>query len=125
MTDGIELVGLRLLGHHGALPGEKDRAQPFGLDLFVETDVARAAESDDLAEAIDYGLLVRTAATIVEKESFSLLETLAATVADALVEFDGVRSATVVVRKLRPPVQADLVSAGVRVTRYPPSRPGT
>jgi len=122
VSDGIELIGLRLLGHHGALPGEKDRAQPFGLDIFVETDIAAAAESDDLADAIDYGGLVRRAAEIVEGESFSLLEALASAVADALVAVDGVESVTVTVRKLRPPVQADLQSAGVRVSRPAPPR---
>jgi dihydroneopterin aldolase len=113
----VELRGLRLMGVHGALPQERLRAQPFEVDLDVEIDADGAVASDDLADTLDYGQLVRIASDVVTGPSRSLLESLAGAVADALLELDKVTEATVVVRKLRPPVASDLRSAGVRVTR--------
>jgi dihydroneopterin aldolase len=122
VSDRLELVGLRVLGHHGALPGEQDRAQPFELDLFIDADFSAAVRSDELADAVDYGGLIAAARAIVENERFALLEALASAVAEALLAADGVLGVTVVLRKLRPPVPAQLESAGVRVSR---TRPGT
>lgn len=120
MSDRIEVVGLRVLGHHGALPGEQDRAQPFELDLFIDADFATAERTDDLVDAVDYGALVTAAQAVVEQRRFALLEALATAVADALLAVRGVLAVTVVLRKLRPPVAAQLTSAGVRVTRPRP-----
>lgn len=117
MGDAIELRGLRVLGTHGALPEERERAQPFELDLDVEADLARAGRSDDLRDTLDYALVAEVVAKIVASERYALLERLASRVADVVLGDDRVASVTVWVRKLRPPVPLDLDSAGVRVTR--------
>ena len=115
--DRIELRGLRVSGHHGALPGEQDQAQPFEIDLDIEADLERAGHSDDLTATVDYGELARRAAAVVSGERWRLLERIAARVADEILEADGrVAAVTVTVRKLRPPVP-DLGSAGVRIAR--------
>ncbi|HLI15202.1 MAG TPA: dihydroneopterin aldolase [Acidimicrobiales bacterium] len=115
--DAIEILGLRLLGTHGALPGEQDRPQPFELDLVVEADLSPAAASDELARAVDYGQLVDRAREVVERTRFHLLEALAEAVAGALLADGRVGAVTVALRKLRPPLAADLASVGVRITR--------
>lgn len=118
MSDRIELRGLRLLGTHGALAHEQAAPQPFELDLDVEADLSPAAGTDELARAVDYGPLVEAARRVVTEGHFQLLEALAGAVADALLQADRrVLRATVVLRKLRPPVPADLASAGVRLSR--------
>lgn len=117
MSDRIELRGLRVLGRHGALEGEQDTAQPFELDLEVEADLAEAARLDDLSKTVDYSLVVDTAMTIVGSHRYFLLESLAEAVAAGVLELDSVRAVTVTVRKLRPPVAADMASAGVRLRR--------
>jgi dihydroneopterin aldolase len=87
------------------------------VDFDVEVDTARAAASDDLADAVDYGHLVSLAGEAMRGGPHRLLETLAESVARALLSVPGVLAASVTVRKLRPPVPADITSAGVRVTR--------
>ena len=106
-----------MAGTHGCLPEEKERAQPFELDLDVETDMAPAAHADDVVQTVDYGALVAKVADIVSGGHFSLLETLAERVAEAVLDDERVLSVTVAVRKLRPPVPHDLATAGVRITR--------
>lgn len=117
-SDRIELRGLVVLGVHGVLAEERVRAQPFQLDLDVSVDTAPAAASDDLADAVDYGVLAHRAAAVVADRSFRLLEALAAAVADELLAADArVERVAATVRKLRPPVDLQLDSAGVRVVR--------
>ena len=120
MVDRIELRGLRLLGVHGALDEERGRAQPFEVDLDVEADLAAAARSDDLSDTVDYGALVEAMARVVGSERYALLESLAERIAEVALADERVQAVSVAVRKLRPPVAADLGTAGVRITRVRP-----
>ncbi len=121
-TDRIQLRGLRVLGVHGALPEEQDRAQPFEVDLDVEADLSVAGASDHLPDTVDYGALAAAVAAVVGGERVRLLERLADRVAAGVLATDArIRTVTVTVRKLRPPVPVDLASAGVRITRRSPA----
>jgi 7,8-dihydroneopterin aldolase/epimerase/oxygenase len=116
--DRIEIRDLRVLGVHGVLPEERERAQPFSLDIVAWVDMAAAQRSDDLADTVDYGALAQTAADVVAQRSFQLLEALAGRLADALLAGDArLEAVEVTVRKLRPPLPLDLASTGVRVFR--------
>lgn len=116
-TGRIELRGLRLVGVHGFLPHEQERAQPFEVDIDIDADLSAAAASDDLADTLDYGALANAAARVVTGEQWKLLERMAARIAEEISADDRVRSVRVTVRKLRPPVPLDLASAGVSITR--------
>lgn len=116
-SDRIELRGLRAVGTHGVLAEEQARAQPFEVDLDLDADLAPAGRSDDLADTVDYGALAERVASVVTGERHALLERLAERIAEAALADERVRSVTVTVRKLRPPVPVDLASAGVRVVR--------
>jgi dihydroneopterin aldolase len=115
--DRIELRGLRAVGTHGALVEEQIRAQPFEVDLDVEADLRAAGRTDDLSETVDYGTLAERVAGVVTGERHTLLERLAERIAETALDDDRVRSVTVTVRKLRPPVPVDMASAAVRVVR--------
>ncbi|HEX2046422.1 MAG TPA: dihydroneopterin aldolase [Acidimicrobiales bacterium] len=110
--------GLRVVGTHGALPEEQDRAQPFEVDLDLAADLATAGATDDLRDTLDYGAVVAAVHHIVTTERHRLLERLATRIIDDVLALDDrVASVAVTVRKLRPPVPADLASAGVTLTR--------
>ena len=118
LTDTIQLRGLRVLGVHGALPEEKDRAQPFEVDLDLATDLSVPGTTDALADTVDYGAVVAAVEQVVTGERHRLLERLATRIADDVLAVDTrIDSVTVIVRKLRPPVPVDLASAGVTITR--------
>jgi len=121
VADRIELRGLRVMGTHGVLAEEQARAQPFEIDLDVETDLSAAGRSDDLAQTLDYGALADIVARVVGGGHAALLEALAERIAEGVLADPAVDSVTVTVRKLRPPVPVDLATAAVRITR---SRPG-
>ena len=116
--DRIEILDLRVMGVHGVLPEERERAQPFSVDVVVWVDTAAAQRSDSLADTVDYGALARAAADVVQQRSFQLLEALAGRLADILLISDPrLQAVEVAVRKLRPPLALDVASTGVRVLR--------
>ncbi len=116
--DRIELRGLRVVGTHGVLPEERERAQPFEVDLDLTVDLTLAAVTDRLSDTVDYGAVIETAAAVVAGRSFELIEALAGAVAERVLALDlRITAVTVHLRKLRPPVPSDLVTVGVRITR--------
>lgn len=120
MSDRIELRGLRVLAVCGALPEERERAQPFEVDIDVEVDLGPAGRSDALPDTVDYGAVARAVVGVAEAGRFTLLERLAERIAEEVGADARVESVTVAVHKLRPPVALHLASAGVRITRRRP-----
>ena len=115
--DRVELRGLRVMGTHGVLAEEQARAQPFEVDLDVTADLSAAGESDALDDTLDYAAMVDAVERVVQGEHHQLMERMAQRIADEVRADARVVSVTVTVRKLRPPVAADLGTAGVTITR--------
>jgi dihydroneopterin aldolase len=116
--DRIRLKGLRCEGRLGVSEEERALPQLVEVDLEVEADLAAASASDDLADSVDYGLLVALIVRAVEQGSFALLEALAGAIADeALRSSPRIDAVTVRVRKLAVPVDADIDHAEVELRR--------
>jgi dihydroneopterin aldolase len=106
----IELHGLELFGYHGVLEEEKENGQTFWYD--VELEVGEWGTTDRLEDAVDYRLVVDAVREVNERR-FELLEALAASVAEVLMERFAVARVKVRVRK-RPagmPVEYSAVTA--------------
>lgn len=102
----------------GALPEERDRAQPFELDVDIGADLAPAGYSDRLSDTVDYGLVCAAVAAAAESGQFTLMEAMAQKAAEVCLDADQrVQWVVVEVRKLRPPVPQHLSTSGVRITR--------
>ena len=117
MTDRIEVRGLRVLGTHGVLPEERERSQPFEVDVDVEADLAPAGRSDRLADTLDYGAIAASVVGVVGGERHDLLERVAERIAEVVLTDPRAASVTVAVRKVRPPLPVDVGSVAVRITR--------
>ena len=115
--DVIQIRGLRATGVHGVLPVERERAQPFEVDLELSVDLRKAGATDDLADTVDYGVLAEAVAACVSKESYALLERLAERIAEIAMADDRVTAVAVTVKKLEPPVDAEVEHVAVRITR--------
>lgn len=116
-TDGrIELRGLRVTTHVGVSDAERMQAQPLELDVDLHVDLRPAADSDDVADTVDYGTASIAIAEAVSRRQHHLLERVAQVAADAAFAADArVLAATVTVRKVRPPVPVDIVTTGVTI----------
>ncbi len=115
--DRIEVRGLRAVGTIGVLPEEKVRAQPFEVDLVIETDVRNAGRTDDLEQTVNYGAALALAAKVVELETTELLEKVASRIAEEILGMARVDAVEVTVRKLRPPVPEDVATTGIWIRR--------
>jgi len=100
----IELAGLELYGYHGVYPEERRDGQPFVFDVWLEVPDGTGA-SDRIEDTIDYRAVAVLVREVSDGRKFQLLEALAATLAEALLERFPVDVARVRVRK--PQVQLD------------------
>src|SRR5256885_16779254 len=68
-------------GRHGVRPAEREQPQDFKVDIEVEADLARAGQTDLLADTVDYTAVRAAAREVIEGESRKLLESLASAIA--------------------------------------------
>lgn len=100
----LQLKGMRCVGRHGSSPAVRDVESTFLVDLSVLTDLGPAAQSDDLANAVDLAGLASAVRDVVGGPSRVLLETVVVDVASILLErFPAVQEVTVRVSMPHPP----------------------
>ena len=114
MTVLVELKGLEIAGRHGATPEEHEHDQPFLYDLELELPEPQA---DQVEETVDYREVVEVVHQVAGAQERQLLETLAAAVADALVERFPLERARVRVRKPEVRLEAPVEWAAVTAER--------
>ena len=117
MTDTIRLTGLRARGRHGVYDFERAQGQEFVLDITLDVDTRRAADTDDLADTVNYGDLAERAVAVVTGEPVNLLETLAARLAAVCLSYPGVRAAEVTVHKPQAPISHEFSDVAVTIRR--------
>ena len=115
--DRILIDDLRVLTVIGALPHEREIAQPIRIDLSLGVDLHEAGRSDELADTVHYGLVCERVSELVRESKDVLLERLAGKVADVVLEFDLVEEVEVTLTKLRPPIPEEVSSTAVRIVR--------
>jgi dihydroneopterin aldolase/2-amino-4-hydroxy-6-hydroxymethyldihydropteridine diphosphokinase len=115
--DRILIEDLRVLTIIGALPHEREIAQPLRIDLSIGVDLHNAGRSDELNDTVHYGLVCERIVEMARDSKDILLERLAAKVADVVLEFDLVELVDVTVTKLRPPVPEAVGTTSVCLTR--------
>jgi dihydroneopterin aldolase len=110
----MQIRGLRLFGHHGVSAEERRRGQFFLVDADVE--VERPSQQDELAETVDYTLLIEAMRAQSESHPYRLLESVAHALAEVLLQrFPRVRRARVRVRKRWRGSQGELEWVAVEV----------
>lgn len=117
LHDRIDITGIVVTTVVGALPHEREFAQPIQIDLSVLADLRDAGSSDELTETVHYGLVVERVTAAVRESKDVLLERLAHRVAEVVLGFDRVDAVDVSVVKLRPPIPEVLASTAVRIHR--------
>lgn len=120
--DQIEICGLEVFAHHGVYDHERRDGQRFVIDVTIDADTHIAARTDDVSDTLDYGTLITEIAQIVRGTQFSLLEALAAHVADALLERRTVSAAAVRIHKPDVALDETVSHIAVTVRRSRPTR---
>ena len=100
----LELEGLHFHARHGCLPEEREAGNHFRVDFSAVYDMTAAAESDDLADAVDYGGVYEVIAAQMAQPS-NLLEHVAARILAAVqAAYPELEQLRVRVAKKNPPV---------------------
>ena len=115
--DRITLRGMQFMGRHGVGTEERAEQQPFEVDLVVHLDLSMPAETDELADTVNYSTLFELARQVVEQRTFHLLEALAGAIADAVLAAHPVDEVEVRVRKPKAPLPGAFESVEVRIRR--------
>ena len=88
--DRIFLRGLEIECIIGFIEWERRIKQTVVIDLELPVDCARAAQSDDVADTVDYKKVSKRIIGFVETSEFKLVETLAHKMAMLIIEEFGV-----------------------------------
>jgi dihydroneopterin aldolase len=86
----VYIRGLRAQAVIGVYEWERHIRQTLVLDLEMASDTARAAGSDQIADALDYAELSKKVIALVEGSDYQLIETLAEVVAQMIMRDFGV-----------------------------------
>ena len=89
-VDKIFLEDLRVEAVIGIWEWERRVRQTISLSLEMQTDVKRAAATDEIEDALDYKSIAKEMIRVVETSEFKLVETLAETLARIVVTDFGV-----------------------------------
>jgi dihydroneopterin aldolase len=117
-TNGtIALTGLRTRGYHGVYESERAQGQEFVVDVVLEVDLNKAAESDDVADTVHYGELADRLVEVITGEPVNLIETLADRLCRVCLAYPRVETATVTVHKPQAPIGHEFADVAVTVRR--------
>lgn len=115
--DRIAFTGLRVRANHGVHDHERRDGQLFLIDVTVWADTRAAARSDEVADTVHYGQLMRAIHADAVAEPVDLLETLAERLVRVCFRFAGVEAARVTIHKPEAPVPLDFDDVSVSVLR--------
>jgi 7,8-dihydroneopterin aldolase/epimerase/oxygenase len=115
--DRISLTGITAFGHHGVFDSERQQGQRFIVDVSCILDLSAAASSDDLGQAIDYGVLAQAVVADIEREPLNLIEALADRIAITCLRYDAIQCVEVTVHKPQAPMPVDVADVAVTLTR--------
>jgi len=117
-NDTIFIHGLTIHAHHGVMEHESKVGQRFEIDIEIGIDLARAVQSDRLADTLSYARIAEIATKAFTASSFRLIEAAAGHVADAiLAECAPADNVRIKVHKPHAPIAAIFADVGVILTR--------
>lgn len=109
--DKIILPQLAFVACHGVLPEEKKTPQEFKLSLTLWLDTTRAAETDDIADTVNYAEVYAEAERIMQGPPHNLLESLASEIAHVILADELVQKVRVRLEKAAAPVGGGIPAA--------------
>ncbi|SFF67109.1 dihydroneopterin aldolase [Sunxiuqinia elliptica] len=113
----IDLEGLEFYAYHGHYPVEKVVGNKFILNVSIQTDCAKAGQSDQLEDALNY----QEAYELIKDEmaiKSDLLEHVATRIVDRLyASFTSIQHASVKVSKMNPPMGGQIEKVSVTISR--------
>lgn len=115
--DRVAVIGIEAAGRHGVFDHEKTDGQRFVADVVMFLDSRRAAASDDLADAVDYGAVATRVHDILAGQGRDLVETVVDEIALAVLADPRVAAVDVTLHKPQAPVTVPFADVTIEVRR--------
>ncbi len=113
--DKVIIRGLKVETIIGVFAWEKQVTQPLIFDLTMDWDITQAAETDDLAYALNYAAVSDRVIEFVQANQYDLLERLLVQLAATLrAEFSIPK---IKIRVEKPAVSPDAIAVGLEIER--------
>ena len=120
----VSIRDIQAQGRHGVGDAERSLPQPFEVDVAVAADFSAAAATDRLEDTVDYAALQTLVMTRVRDDSFHLIESLAASIGQAILDrWPVVTEVEVAVRKPEASLPGPSGGAEVRLQLRRPGEP--
>lgn len=113
--DKIIIQGLQVNSLIGVYDWEREAKQPIIVDITMQLDLSRAADSDDVADTIDYAQAAQKLADVADKSEFQLLEALAGHMIQAM--FDAYPVLHITLRLTKPNILDNAQQVAVELSR--------
>lgn len=116
--DRISLKGMAFYGWHGVMEEEHALGQRFYVDVELALPLQKAAETDALADTVNYASVYGVVRQIMEQDRYALLERAAGEIiTQILARFPLVERVVVTIHKPSAPVPGILEDVAVTVER--------
>lgn len=116
--DRIRIEGIEFHGFHGVPAAEREIGHRYRAEAVLELDLKAAADTDDVAESVDYGEAAQEILEVGTGPSVRLVETLAERMcARLLARFPLLRAVELRLAKIHPPVAVPIGRAVVEIRR--------
>ncbi len=114
----IHIKGLEIYAYHGVFPEEKEKGQPFVLDITMELCALDACLTDELSSTVSYADVCDTAEEIMLSKKCDLIEHAAQRVCDGILEkYPRIQAVGIVLKKPEAPVKQKIAYAAVELRR--------
>lgn len=116
--DKILINGLKFFAYHGVNPEEKEKGQPFELDITLYLDLSKPCATDNVEDTVSYAKVVKTVRSVFSAQKDDLLERAAQRTADGILEaYPQVEEVKILLKKPRAPIAADFSFVAVEIKR--------
>jgi dihydroneopterin aldolase len=113
----IQIEGMEFYSFHGHFKEEQIVGNRFIVDITIEADMEKAAESDNLRDAVNYQRVYEVVKLQMDRKSH-LLEHIAGRILEALfTEIQGIKKANVKVSKMNPSMGGKINSVSVVMSK--------
>lgn len=118
IMDHIQIKELEVFANHGVLKQENELGQKFVVSVDLTVDTSKAAESDDIEDAVNYVEVAELIHSETKRNTFQLIEHLAGHLAEQiLLTFPLVRSLSLRIDKPWAPIRLPLKTVSVEIQR--------
>ena len=112
--DQIIIQDLSIYAKHGVYMEENILGQQFLVSVYIDLDLSRAGQTDDLQYTIDYGTICHFVTNYMQSHTFKLIEAAAEHLAEELLlKYGQMKKVRIKVKKPWAPIGLPLKNVGV------------